>query len=196
MDQTPDFLHLRISGYPAYVSRVLDFQGEGIVVRCPVEDGIPIGPAPGTPVDIGWMSPSGVVWHAGVATESQARDDSWTFRIQMLDGTVPVERRSHPRAQVRLDAELVPAPGAPAVRVTVLDIGAGGMRVRVPDPLAVGDVVQVAILPPAVEPVRLTARVLRVDGDTCAFSYELFWSGSLERLVELAFENASGAQAA
>ena len=77
------------------------------------------------------------------------------------------------------------------VHATVLDIGAGGVRVRVPEPLEVGAVVQLAIFPPECEPVRLSARVIRVEGDTVAFGYELFWSGSVERLVEIAFQHAA-----
>jgi len=191
MEQAPDFLHLRISGHQAYVSRVVAAGHDGFVVRCPVDDGTPIIPASGTPVDVGWMDESGtVVWHAGVATDAEAQGDAWTFRLQMLDGDVAVERRSHPRAHVCLDAEIAAVLGAPGAQATVLDVGAGGVRVRVPDPLAVDDVVQLAIFLPGSEAVRLTARVIRVDGDTCVFGYELFWSGSIERLVEVAFEHA------
>src|SRR5262245_53242130 len=197
MEQAPDFLHLRISGHQAYVSRVVVAGHDGFVVRCPVDDGTPIVPASGTPLDVGWMNESGtVVWHAGVATDAEAHGDAWTFRIRMLDGEVVVERRSHPRAHVCLDAEIAAVLGAPPGRATVLDVGAGGVRVRVPDPLAVGDVVQLAIFAPGSEPVRLTARVIRVDGDTCVFGYELFWSGSIERLVEIAFEHAQDRAAA
>ena len=192
MEHAPEFIHLRISGHPAYVSRVLEASHDGFLVRSPVDDGVAIVPAAGTPVDVGWMTTSGTVaWHAGVATEAEARGDAWTFRIQMLDGTVTVERRRHPRAQVALDAEIAPVLGAAPVHATVLDIGAGGARVRVSEPLAVGDVVQLAIFPPDCEPVRLSARVIRVEGDTVAFGYELFWSGSVERLVEIAFQHAA-----
>jgi PilZ domain len=147
----------------------------------------------GTPVDVGWMTTSGTAWHAGVATETEACGDAWTFRIQMLDGAVLVERRRHPRAQVALDAEIAPVLGAAPARATVLDIGAGGARVRASEPLEVGNVVQLAIFPPDCEPVRLSARVIRVEGDTVAFGYELFWSGSVERLVEIAFQHAGTA---
>jgi hypothetical protein len=191
MEQAPDFLHLRISGHPAYVCRVLVAGPDGFVVRCPVEEGTPIVPASGTPIDVGWMNDSGsVAWYAGVATDAEACGDAWTFRIQMLDGEVAVERRSHPRAHVFLEAEIAAVLGAPPAQATVLDVGAGGVRVRVPDPLTMGDVVQLAIFVPGSEPVRLTARVTRVEGDTCVFGYELFWSGSIERLVEIAFEHA------
>jgi hypothetical protein len=196
MDQSPDFLHLRISGHQAYVSRVLEASHNSFLVRCPVDDGVPIVPDVGTPVDVGWMNVSGAVaLHPAVATEYGDDGDSWTFRIQMLDEAVVVERRSHPRAAVRLDAEIAPVLGAPSVHATVLDLGAGGARLHVHDQLNVGDVVQLAIFPPDGEPVRLSARVIRVDGDTCAFTYELFWSGSVERLVEIAFQQAAAAAA-
>ena len=119
------------------------------------------------------------------------RGDAWTFHIQMLDGAVMVERRRHPRAQVAFEAEIAPVLGATPVRATVLDVGAGGVRVRVPEPPEVGAVVQLAIFPPDCEPVRLSARVIRVERDTVAFGYELFWSGSVERLVEIAFQHAT-----
>ena len=162
MEQAPEFLHLRISGHPAYVSRVLEASHDGFLARSPVDDGVAIVPAAGTPVDVGWMTTSGTVaWHAGVATEAEARGDAWTFRIQMLDGPVMVERRRHPRAQVALEAEIAPVLGAAPVHATVLDIGAGGVRVRVSEPLAVGDVVQLAIFPPG-----LRARAPERPGDT------------------------------
>ena len=186
----PEFLHLRISGHPAYISRVLEASHDGFLVRSPVDDGVAIVPAVGTPVDVGWVTISGTAWHAGVATETEASGDAWTFRIQMLGGAVLVERRRHPRAQVALDAEIAPVLGAAPTRATVLDIGAGGARVRASEPLEVGNVVQLAIFPPDCEPVRLSARVIRVEGDTVAFGYELFWSGSVERLVEIAFQHA------
>jgi c-di-GMP-binding flagellar brake protein YcgR len=191
MEQPPDFLHLRISGHPAYVSRVLAAGHDGFVVRCPVEEGTPIVPASGTPIDVGWMNDSGsVAWRAGIATHVEACGEAWAFGIQMLDEELVVERRSHPRAHVCLEAEIAAVLGAPPAQATVLDVGAGGMRVRVPDPLTMGDVVQLAIFVPGSEPVRLTARVIRVEGDTCVFAYELFWSGSIERLVEIAFGHA------
>jgi hypothetical protein len=194
MEQAPEFLHLRISGHPAYVARVLEASHDGLLVRCPVDDGVPIVPAAGTPVDVGWMSVSGTVaWRAGVATEAKAHGDA-RFRIQLLDGSVVVERRSHPRAKVVLDAEIAPVLGAAPMPATVLDVGAGGVRVRVPEPLAVGDVVQLGIFLPECEPVRLSARVIRVQGDTAVFGYELFWSGSVERLVEVAFQHAADGQ--
>jgi hypothetical protein len=192
VEQAPEFLHLRINGHPVHVSQVLEASHDGFLVRCPVDGGTLVVPAAGTPVDVGRMTSSGMVaWSPGVATEAEARGDTWAFRIRLLDGSVVVERRSHPRAKVALDAEIAPVLGAAPMPATVLDVGAGGVCVRVPEPPAVGDVVQLGIFLPEGEPVRLTARVIRVQGDTAVFGYELFWSGSVERLVEVAFRLAA-----
>ena len=53
MEHAPEFIHLRISGHPAYVSRVLEASHDGFLVRSPVDDGVAIVPDVGTPTSAG-----------------------------------------------------------------------------------------------------------------------------------------------
>jgi len=72
------------------------------------------------------------------------------------------ERRTQPRAQLNLDAELRPDDG-PALPVQTLDLSSGGAFVRTARPLAVGSALQLALMRgPQQNPLVLPAQVVRV----------------------------------
>jgi hypothetical protein len=192
MELLHDLVHVRIGGRTGLVSRLYEANGNQLVLGAPYENNTQTAPEIGTPIEVGWMTKTGVRWHTAVVTLSETRDEGVAFGARLMDQPVRVDRRRHPRAKLSVPISLTLGLGAAIAAGELLDVGAGGLRARVDADLTVGDVVQIAI-ETLDEPIRLSARVYRREGDYYVFTYELFAAGSRERLVDLAFRRAAAA---
>lgn len=192
MELLHDLVHVRIGGRTGLLSRLYEAKDNELVFGAPYENNTQIAPEIGTPIEIGWMTKTGVRWHWAVVTFREIRDDGVAFGARLMDQPVRVDRRRHPRAKFVAPINLALGFGADATSGELLDVGAGGLRARVDADLTVGDVLQIAI-ETLDEPIRLSARVYRREGDHYVFTYELFSAGSRERLVDLAFRRAAAA---
>jgi hypothetical protein len=192
MELLHDLVHVRIGGRTGLLSRLYEANDNQLVLGAPYANDVQIAPEIGTPIEIGWMTKTGVRWHSAVVTLRETRDDGIAFGARLMDQPVRVDRRRHPRAKLVAPITLALGLGAATAAGELLDVGAGGLRVRVDADLTVGDVLQIAI-ETLDEPIRLSARVYRRAGDHYVFTYELFAAGSRERLVDLAFRRAAAA---
>lgn len=194
MELVRDLVYLRVTGRSGLIARVVAIEGDRLVLTQPVdEEGRPIAASEGTPLEVGWMTKIGIKWHDALVTAKPVGDPR-AFVVKLTEErTVRSERRSHPRARVELDCEVSPIGGEP-VHGRIVDIGGGGIAAIVPLELQPGDAVQMTVVVPHDEPIRLTATCVRTTGEGPAgFAYGLFAAGTRDRLVELAFRRAAEA---
>jgi hypothetical protein len=96
------------------------------------------------------------------------------------------ERRTTPRADVALPCVLRRRSGS-AIDARTVDLGAGGMRVATPRPLATDEVLDFDLLLSGADRVDGRARVLRQEGhDAYALRFEGLLEPARERLRALA----------
>jgi hypothetical protein len=190
MELVRDLVHLRLGGQ-SLVARVGAVAGEEVVLRAPTAEDRPVMPHPGTALELGWITKAGIRWHHAVVAACRPFADEPSLTVRVLDQPVRVQRRRHARAKLDLAVDVWLDLAAEPLQGRLRDVGDRALRVHVPAPLAPGDVVQLAVRIPGAEPIRVTGRVYRVNGEEVVLGYELFARGSRERLVEAAFRHAA-----
>lgn len=151
-----------------------------------------------------------VVVISGVATEAQARaclrlgaldfvakpisldhlakildcfePDALSRRAEMGDRLV--ERRQTPRAAVALPVRVREYSGA-EWEGTTLNLGAGGVKIRLPGGFHPGPAVEITLAPDAPERLRVLSLLVRVDLDGCAYYFLNLSDAELDRLRRL-----------
>jgi hypothetical protein len=148
-------------------------------------------PSQHEPVEVGWMTWSGMVWCGGLVLGEKGFGES--VRVRLLGRPVATERRRHVRLPVDLDVELVPGGYDPTpLRGKCVDLSPGGMHVILSVELDVGDVVRIVLSADDGNSLATTARVARRIGPArlgCAF--ELLIVGSPRRFARFALDQAT-----
>jgi len=189
-----ELVYLRIGNQAGLIARIVKLEDDRLVVTMPIdEEGIRVRPKGGMPLEIGWVTKSGVEWHEAVSG-SEGPEDATVLHVRLLaPRTTAVERRLSPRAKVALDCEVSLFGGSP-VRGRIVNVGGGGIAAIVPIELQAGDSVTMTIFLPDGDPIKLTASCVRTTGEGPAgFTFGLFSAGTRETLVEHAFRRAAEA---
>jgi hypothetical protein len=148
-------------------------------------------PSRSEPVEVGWMTWSGMVWCGGLVLGEKGFGES--VRVRLLGRPVATERRRHVRLPVDLDVEVVPGGYDPTpVRGKCVDLSPGGMQVVLPVELDVGDVVRITLSADDGNSLETTARVARRIGPArFGFAIELLGVGSPARFARFALDQAT-----
>lgn len=169
-------------------SRVEDEASNRLTLSAPSDGKTAYLFAPGTVIEIGWLTPRGRAWVAGLVAET-ADSPVPSLVIHLLGQPTLVRRRKHVRVAAALDVT-VRAGGrdGDAARGTTTDLSGGGLQARVPLRLVPDDVVQMTVHLPDEAPVELTARVVRrVDDVTLAYRFELIAPVDRDRLIRFGY---------
>jgi len=189
MGREGSYVHLRFPRGGTVMARVKT-EEEGALVLVPSAGGppTPVGPAP---VEVGWMTWSGMVWCGGLLLAAEGLDEA--VRVQLLGPPVPVERRRHVRLPVDLEVEVFPGARSPdSVFGTCVDLSPGGMQVVLPIELHLGEVVRIALRADDGDSLQVTARVARRVGPArFGFAFELVVVGVPERFARFALDQAT-----
>lgn len=167
-----------IAGWPREPQRCRVTEMRGVNAHLVVPEGLPALPrgspvAVSVPVADGWYRLEG--WVVGTGAEPVVRL------------TPPPDRRQHRRHSVDLDVELevLGPPGAPStiVAARALDVSAGGVRVRVAEPIPTGARAFVVIRLPGGPPVLAIAEALALHGDEVHLRFTTISDDQRGRLV-------------
>jgi hypothetical protein len=189
-----ELVYLRVGSQSGLIARIIELEDDRLAITMPIdEEGARVTPKGGSPLEVGWVTKTGIEWHGGVVADEPS-DEASVLRVRLLaPRTSKVERRESPRARVTLDCEVSLFGGSPA-RGRIIDVGSGGIAAIVPLELQPGDSVLLTVLRAGEEPIRLTASCVRTTGEGPAgFTYGLFSAGTRDLLVEHAFRRAAEA---
>jgi hypothetical protein len=182
-------VHLRAGGHGDLVARLLELDGDSVVLGSPGSETHSYVPELAEPVEVGLITADGVVWYAGVVS---ARDpgDERCLRVRLGDYRAGTDLRADPRAPYSLAVD-VTAPGAStAVCGRLVDVSSGGVRLETELALSVGDIVGMIVHVPGGHPIQATARVVHSRSETSSsgLQFELAVASDRERIVRRAFE--------
>jgi hypothetical protein len=154
------YVHLRARDGRRVMARVL--AEHDATLRLTPSPGEPVLPRRPEPMQVGWMTWSGMVWCGGLYLGWKGLEDS--FEVQLLGRPVAAERRRHVRLPVDLDVEVIPGGYDPTpVSGKCVDLSPGGMQVVLPLELDVGDIVRITLSADDGNSLETTARVRPVQ---------------------------------
>jgi hypothetical protein len=176
-------VHVRAGGHPDLVARLLELDGDSVVLGVPASEAASYLPELAEPVEVGLITTEGTVWYTGVVAEREPG-----LRINLGESYAGTEQRADPRAPYSLSVDLTVSGRQEPLGGRLLDVSAGGVRLTTSAALKVADVVGMTVHVPGGQPIQATARVVHVHPDASGLQFELALASDRERLVRRAFE--------
>jgi c-di-GMP-binding flagellar brake protein YcgR len=171
-------------GAGTYPSLILDVrEGEAIVVGVPLDRGREIALKPGADLNLLVARPDGL-YYLRTRVHSLTGEEP-SLQLHWPHRTDKVQRRNHVRVSVMLPGRvwIRPALTVPGRRpperllpAKLVDLSAGGARFNLPEPLAVGTQVRVAVELPESGEQGSEARVLRGGEHERAVAEQRYWA--------------------
>lgn len=188
MELVRNLASVRTPGRDDLVARLLEADESELLLGTPTGREQQFIPTIASPIDVGLVTTDGTVWYSGIVTGFEPAPGGPSVRVRVLGRTVMHERRLAPRVPDSLRVEIACFRSDTPVAGQLLDVSAGGLRVRADAELAVGEAVQVTVHVPGAEPVRLTARVAHAEANATGFEVQLATAAARDRLVRHAFQ--------
>jgi hypothetical protein len=182
-------VHVRAGGHQDLVARLLELDGDSVVLGSPRSETQSYVPELAEPIEVGMITGDGVVWYAGVVSAREPGADR-CLRVRLGQNHAGPEQRADPRAPYSLAVDVTTPGSADSVCGRLVDVSAGGVRLEAPLALEAGDIVSLIVLVPGGRPISATARVVHVRSETSSsgLQFELAVASDRERLVRQAFE--------
>jgi hypothetical protein len=180
-------VHVRAGGHRDLVARLLELDGDSVVIGSPASETHAYVPEFAEPVEVGLITAEGIVWYTGVVSEREPTAER-CLRVRLGENQVGCEQRANPRAPYSLSIDLTIAGAAEPLAGRLLDVSTGGVRLKASAALSIGDLVGITVHVPGGQPIQATARVVHVHPDTSGLQFELALASDRERLVRRAFE--------